>query len=60
MLPVPVRHLPRDREEMGLTESHMAWRLGLTRPEYRQLEAGTLHISYELYERIVDVCGWPK
>ena len=28
--------------------------------EYRELEAGRLHISNDLYLRIVDVCGWPR
>jgi DNA-binding XRE family transcriptional regulator len=55
-----VQHLPRDRERMGLSEGHMAWLLGLTRRQYRELEAGRLNISYELYERICEVCGWPR
>ena len=28
--------------------------------EYRALEAGELHIDYDLYLRITDVCGWPR
>ena len=27
---------------------------------YRELEAGRLHISSELYERICDVSDWPR
>jgi hypothetical protein len=42
------------------SEGHMGWLLGLSRREYRELESGRLNISYELYERIVDVCGWPR
>jgi predicted transcriptional regulator len=57
MLPILVQHLSRDRERLGVSEGHMAWLLGITRPEYRELEAGRLNISYELYERIVDVCS---
>ena len=38
----------------------MAWLLGISRKEYRDLEAGGLHISNDLYLRIVDVCGWPR
>ena len=30
------------------------------RPQYRELEAARLHISNDLYLRIVDVCGWPE
>jgi hypothetical protein len=28
--------------------------------EYRALEAGELHITFDLYERIVNLCGWPR
>ena len=31
--------------------------LGDHAPQYRELEAGRLDISNDLYERIVDVCG---
>ena len=60
MLPILVQHLPRDRERLGVSEGHMAWLLGITRPQYRELEAGRLHISNDLYLRIVDVFGWPR
>ena len=60
MLPILVQHLPRDRERLGVSEGHMAWLLGITRPQYRELEAGRLHISNDLFLRIVDVCGWPR
>ena len=60
MLPILVQHLPRDRERMGLREVQMAGRLGLTLAEYRALEAGEMHITNDLYERIVDLCGWPR
>jgi hypothetical protein len=57
MLPIIVQYLPRDRERMGLREVEMAGRLGLTLAEYRALEAGELHITFDLYERIVELCG---
>jgi hypothetical protein len=60
MLPIIVQHLPRDRDRMGLREIEMARRLPLTLRQYRELEAGELHITSDLYERIVDLCGWPK
>ena len=34
--------------------------LTLTLAEYRALEAGVLHITNDLYERIVALCGWPR
>jgi hypothetical protein len=60
MLPILVQHLPPDRERMGLREVEMAGRLHLTLREYRSLEAGELHITFDLCERIVDLCGWPR
>jgi hypothetical protein len=51
MLPIIVQHPPRDRERMRLREVQMAGRLSLTLAEYRELEAGELHISCDLYER---------
>jgi hypothetical protein len=36
----------------------MAGRLRLTLRQYQALEAGELHITNDLYERIVDLCGW--
>ena len=60
MLPILVQHLPRDRKRMGLREVEMAGRLHLTLRQYRAHEAGELHITNDLYERIVDLCGWPR
>ena len=45
---------------MGLRQVQMAGRLGLTMTEYRALEAGELHIDYEVYLRIGELCGWPS
>ena len=42
---------------MGLSEGHMAWLLGITRLQYRDLEAGRLHITNDLYEGIVKGAG---
>ena len=60
MLPIIVQHLPRDRERLGMRRVQMAGRLGLTLTDYRALEAGELHITNDLYERIVELCGWPR
>jgi hypothetical protein len=60
MLPALIEHQPRDRKRLGLREVQMAGRLGLTLTEYRELEASELHITFDLYERIVEVCGWPR
>jgi hypothetical protein len=60
MLPILVQHLPRDRDRMGLRPVQMAGRLGPTFAEYRALEAGELHITNDLYELVVELCGWPS
>ena len=60
MLPIILQQLPRDRDRMGLRPVQMAGRLELTLAEYRALEAGELHTTNDLYERIVDLCGWPR
>ena len=60
MLPILIQHLPRDRERLRLREVQMPGRLGLTLRQYRALEDGELHITNDLYERIVELCGWPR
>jgi hypothetical protein len=59
VLPILIRELPADRKRLGLRKVQMAGRLHLTLREYRSLEAGEMHISCDLYERIVELCGWP-
>lgn len=45
---------------MGLCPVQMAGHLGLTLAKYQALEAGELNISFDLYERIVELSGWPR
>jgi hypothetical protein len=45
---------------MGLRTVQMAGRLRLTLTEYRAHEAGELHIDYDLYLGITNLCGWPS
>ena len=45
---------------MGLRGVEMAGRLHLTLREYRSPEAGELHTSFDLYERIVELWGRPR
>jgi hypothetical protein len=49
----------RDRQRLGLRECRAAWLLGLTVCEYRALEAGYAAITSDLWERMVEVFGWP-
>ena len=55
-----IRQLPADRKRLGLREVQKASRLGLTLREYGALEVGELNMTSDLYERIVDLCGWPR
>ena len=40
--------LREDRERSGLTVDEIAWRLSVSRREYRELEAGTRFPTFEL------------
>ena len=60
MLPIILQRLPRDRDRMGLRPVLMAGRLGLTFARYRALEAGELHITNDVYERFLELCGWHR
>jgi hypothetical protein len=52
--------LERDRERAGLRVARADWLLGLTVREYRELEAGDAAITSDLWERMVEVFGWPR
>ena len=52
--------LERDRQREGLRVCRAAWLLGVTVREYRELEAGDAFPSSAVYERIVEVFGWPE
>jgi transcriptional regulator with XRE-family HTH domain len=52
--------LRADRERSGLTVEQAAWRLGMTVPEYRELEAGARSPSFETWDRICKLFGWPQ
>jgi DNA-binding XRE family transcriptional regulator len=52
--------LHRDRERSGLTLEQAARQLGVTRSAYRALEAAELWPSWETYDRIERLFGWPQ
>ncbi len=60
MLPTLVQPFHEIGSGWGLRPVLMAGRLGVTLTEYRALEAGELHIDYDLDLRITDLCGWPR
>jgi Helix-turn-helix domain len=52
--------LRRDRERWGLSVGQAAWRFGLRVAENRELEAGTRSPSFETYDRVCKLFGWPQ
>jgi predicted transcriptional regulator len=52
--------LRRDRERFGFSIGQAAWRLGVSPAEYRRLEAGTCWPSFETWDRICKLYGWPQ
>lgn len=52
--------LRRERLRWGLSIGEAAWRFGITRAEYRALEAGDLLPSFRTYDRICKLFGWSQ
>ena len=52
--------LREDRERSGLTVDEIAWRLGVTRREYRELEAGKRFPTFQMWDRMCKLFGWPQ
>jgi DNA-binding XRE family transcriptional regulator len=57
MLPVMLK---QDRQRAGWLVEHAAWRLGLTIRDYREIEAGAHSPSFETWDRICKLFGWPQ
>ena len=51
--------LRRDRERWGMRECQAAWRFGISVREYRELEAGERSPTFETWDRICKLFGWP-
>jgi transcriptional regulator with XRE-family HTH domain len=52
--------LRRDRQRLSLRVAQVAWRLGITPAEYRRLEEEAAWPSFETYDRICKLVGWPQ
>lgn len=57
MLPAMLEH---DRTRAGWSVAQAAWRLGVTVREYRELEAGERSPSFETWDRVCKLYGWPQ
>jgi predicted transcriptional regulator len=52
--------LRRDRKREGLRLGRAAWRLGVSVRELREIEAGTRWPTFDTYDRIEKLFGWPQ
>jgi hypothetical protein len=52
--------LREDRERSGFTVDEIAWRLGASQREYRELEAGRRLPEFRTSDRMRKLYGWPQ
>jgi hypothetical protein len=52
--------IEEDRRRAGWSIRQVAWRPGISVREYRKLEAGERSPSFETWERICTLSGWPQ
>ena len=57
MLP---KMLEQDRTRAGWSVGQAAWRLGVSVSQYREIEAGDRSPSFETWDRICNLYGWPQ
>jgi hypothetical protein len=50
----------RDRKREGLRVCRGAWLIGVTVREYREIEAGERSPTFETWDRICKLYGWPQ
>jgi hypothetical protein len=52
--------LEHDPKRSGFSVGQVAWRLGVSPREYRELEAGERTPDFETWDRICKLYGWPQ
>ena len=52
--------LEDDRRRAGWSVGEAAWRLGVSVREYRELVAGERSPSFDTWDRICKLYGWPQ
>ena len=52
--------LREDRERSGLSVARASWLLGIKPAELLRLEAGEWMPTFDTYDRICKVFGWPQ
>ncbi len=60
MAPMFATMLATDRKRWGLRVCRAAWLLGVSVREYRLLEAGDGDVTSDVWDRMVEVFGWPR
>jgi hypothetical protein len=60
MVPMFAGMLEADRKRWGLRVCRVAWLLGVSVREYRELEAGTTWPSFDTWDRMCELYGWPQ
>jgi hypothetical protein len=52
--------LAEDRRRRGFTVGQVAWRLGVSPQEYRELEDGSRFPTFDTWDRICKLYGWSQ
>jgi hypothetical protein len=52
--------LERDRKRCGFRVCQVAWHLGVSVRQYRELEAGTRLPTFETWDRMCKLYGWSQ
>jgi hypothetical protein len=52
--------MQKGRKREGLRECRAAWLMGVTVREYRELEAGERTPTFETWDRMCKLYGWPQ
>ena len=60
MVPLFAGMLERDRKREGLRVCQVAWLLGVSVREYRELEAGTSFPTFDTWDRMCKLYGWSQ
>jgi hypothetical protein len=60
MVPLFAGMLERDRKRRGLRVCRVAWIIGVSVREYRELEAGTRFPTSDVWDRMCDLYGWSQ
>jgi len=52
--------MKRDRTRQGLGVYRAAWLVGVSVEEHREIEAGDREPTFEMWDRICKLYGWPQ